>query len=61
VLETNINKDGRVEIASVITRHPLLNQAAIDAVKQWVYRPVLLNGQPVDIVTTITVNIPNQN
>ena len=36
--------------------HPLLIPAAVDAVKQWVYRPTLLNGEPVDVITTISVN-----
>ena len=58
ILEANINKDGKVESVNIISGDPLLVQAAQDAVMQWVYRPVLLNGQPVDIVTTITVNIP---
>ena len=36
--------------------HPLLVPAATDAVKQWVYKPTLLNGDPVDVLTTIDVN-----
>ena len=56
VLEVQINKDGLVDNLKVITGHPLLVQAAIDAVRQWTYKPVLLNGQPVDFVTTVTVN-----
>jgi len=57
-LEANINKEGQVVSLTVLTGHELLTQAAIDAVQQWVYRPVLLNGQPVDIVTVISVNFP---
>jgi TonB family protein len=60
-LEANINKEGRVTSLIIASGHPLLVQAAIDAVKQWVYRPVLLNGQPVDVVTTISVTIPSQD
>jgi protein TonB len=40
----------------VSTASPLLNQAAIDAVKQWRYRPYILNGEPVEVDTTVTVN-----
>lgn len=61
VLEAEISKEGRVDNLKVITGHPLLIQAAIDAVKQWVYKPVLLNGEPVGVVTTITVNFSFQN
>jgi TonB family protein len=58
VLEAEINKEGKVMNLKVIDGHPLLIQAAIEAVKQWVYRPLMLNGQPVEVVTTITVDIP---
>ena len=51
-----IDKDGRVQNLQVISGHPLLIPAAIDAVKQWVYRPTLLNGQPVEVSTEIQVN-----
>ncbi|HEY2381326.1 MAG TPA: TonB family protein [Terriglobia bacterium] len=56
VLEATINKDGIVENLNVVNGHPLLIPAAIEAVKQWVYKPVLLNGEPVGTVTTVTVN-----
>ena len=56
VLEVQINKDGLVDNLKMISGHPLLAQAAIDAVRQWTYKPVLLNSQPVDFVTTVTVN-----
>ncbi|MBI2149897.1 MAG: TonB family protein [Acidobacteria bacterium] len=56
VLEAGINKEGKVDSLTVVTGHPLLIEAAMDAAKQWVYRPILLNGQAVDLVTTITVN-----
>ncbi len=39
-----------------ISGHPLLVPAALEAVKQWVYQPTLLNGEPVEVVTTIDVN-----
>jgi protein TonB len=55
VLHAIIDKDGRVAQLEVISGHPLLVQAALDAVKQWRYRPTLLNGDPVEVDTTITV------
>jgi TonB family protein len=55
VLEAQINTDGVVENLTVVTGNPLLIKAAVDAVKQWVYKPVLLNGQRVPVVTTMTV------
>lgn len=60
VLEAEVNKEGRVEILRVLTGHPLLLEAAIEAVKQWVYKPTLLNGEPVNVVTTINVNFALQ-
>ena len=56
VLEAIINKQGSVENLRVISGHPLLIQSALDAVKQWKYKPTLLNGEPVDVITTVTVN-----
>ena len=55
VLHAIIGKDGRVDQLEVISGHPLLVQAALDAVKQWLYKPTLLNGDPVEVDTTITV------
>jgi periplasmic protein TonB len=60
VLAAVISKDGTVESLRVISGHPLLNQAALDAVKQWLYRPTLLNGDPVEVETTITVTFTLQ-
>src|SRR3989475_792792 len=56
VLEAEISKEGTIDNLKVVTGHPLLIQSAIDAVKQWRYKPTLLNGEPVPVVTTITVN-----
>ncbi|HUK18031.1 MAG TPA: energy transducer TonB, partial [Bryobacteraceae bacterium] len=55
-LSAVIGKDGHVMNLSVIKGHPLLVQSALDAVKDWVYQPTLLNGQPVEVSTTIDVN-----
>jgi protein TonB len=60
VMEAVISKDGSVESLRVVSGHPLLLQAALDAVKQWKYRPTMLNGEPVDVVTTITVTFTLQ-
>ncbi|HEY2384036.1 MAG TPA: energy transducer TonB [Terriglobia bacterium] len=60
VMEAEISKDGSVQSLRVISGHPLLNQAALDAVRQWKYRPTLLNGEPVEVLTTITVTFTLQ-
>ncbi len=51
-----ISKKGDVVNLSVISGPAELQQAALDAVKQWKYKPYLLNGEPTDIDTIITVN-----
>jgi periplasmic protein TonB len=57
VLAAVIGKDGTIQNLRVVsTASPLLNQAAVEAVKQWRYRPYILNGEPVEVDTTITVN-----
>ena len=60
VLEAVITREGTVDSVRVVSGHLLLVQAAIDAVRQWRYRPTLLNGQPVDVITTVTVNFTLQ-
>ena len=56
VLHAIISREGRIENLQVISGHPLLVPAALDAVRQWRYRPFLLNDQPVEVETQITVN-----
>src|SRR5437868_5508071 len=51
-----ISKDGTIQDLKVISGHPLLIPSALEAVKQWVYQPTLLNGEPVEVVTQIDVN-----
>ena len=58
VLRVVINQQGEVENLVVLSGHPLLVQAAIDAVKQWRYRPYLLDGKPVEVETTVTIHVP---
>src|SRR5580658_640339 len=55
-LNVIIGKDGTVENLTVASGHPLLVPPAMEAVKQWVYQPTLLNGQPVEVVTQVDVN-----
>jgi TonB family protein len=54
-LNIMISKEGSVNNASVISGHPLLVPAAVDAVKQWLYQPTQLNGNPVEVMTEVTV------
>jgi protein TonB len=54
-LKVSINPLGAVQVIEVVGGHPLLIPAAIEAVKQWEYKPVLLNGVPVDVETTVDV------
>lgn len=56
ILECTISPQGRVTDVKVLRGIPLLDQAAIDAVRQWVYTPTLLNGVPVPVIMTVTVN-----
>lgn len=51
-----IARDGTVQHVEVVSGHPLLVPAAIDAVRHWVYRQTLLNGQPVEVATTVNVS-----
>jgi TonB family protein len=55
-LEATIGKDGSVSNLKVVTGHPILSRAAVEAVKQWKYKPYLLNGAAVEIDTQISVN-----
>jgi protein TonB len=55
-LNAIIGKDGTIQNLQVASGHPLLVPAALDAVKQWVYKPTLLNGEPVEVITQIDVN-----
>ena len=51
-----IGKDGHINDLTLISGHPLLVPAATEAVRQWVYKPTLLNGDPVDVITDININ-----
>jgi len=56
VLQATISKTGTIENLRVVRGPALLQQAALDAVAQWRYRPYLLNGQPVEVETTVNVD-----
>jgi TonB family protein len=60
ILEAVIDPTGRVSNTRVIRSIPMLDQAAIDAVRQWEYTPTLLNGTPVPVIMTVTVNFTMQ-
>lgn len=51
-----IGKDGTIQNLQLVSGHPMLVQSATEAVKQWVYRPTLLNDEPVEVITQIDVN-----
>lgn len=56
VLQAVIGKDGAIQNLRLVQGHPMLAPAAIEAVKQWRYKPYFLNGEPVEVDTQITVN-----
>jgi protein TonB len=56
VLQAEISKDGTITNLQLISGHPMLAPAAIEAVKQWRYKPYLLNGEPVAVETQVIVN-----
>ena len=60
IIEATIGADGKVKDAKVLRSIPLLDQAALDAVKQWVFTPTLLNNVPVPVIMTVTVNFTLQ-
>jgi len=56
VLQAVIGKDGNIQNLKVVSGHPMLAPAALEAVKLWKYKPYYLNGEPVEVDTTINVN-----
>jgi periplasmic protein TonB len=56
VLQAEISKEGTIQNLQLISGHPMLAPAAIEAVKQWRYKPYLLNGEPVAVETQVIVN-----
>jgi protein TonB len=56
VLQAEISREGTIQNLQLISGHPMLAPAAIEAVKQWRYKPYLLNGEPVAVDTQVVVN-----
>ena len=56
LLQVTVDELGHVADVKVIRGHPLLNEGAVSAVSQWIYSPTLLNGEPVPVIATVTVN-----
>ena len=55
ILEATIDETGQVADLKVLRSVPMLDAAAVDAVKQWRYSPALLNGIPIPVIVTVTV------
>lgn len=55
LLRVTVDEQGAVSDITLVSGHPLLNKAAVSAVRQWKYSPMLLNGQPVPVISTVTV------
>jgi protein TonB len=60
-LHAIISRDGSIQSLSLISGHPLLTRSALEAVGQWRYRPYILNGEPVEVETWITVSFKKTN
>jgi periplasmic protein TonB len=60
IIEATIGPDGKVRDARVLRSIPLLDASALDAVKQWEFTPTLLNGVPVPVIMTVTVQFTLQ-
>ena len=58
IIETVIGTDGKVREARALRAVAMLDEAALEAVRQWEYTPTLLNGEPVAVIMTVTVNFP---
>ncbi len=61
VLEAEVDTSGHVRAVKVLRGHPLFDQPSLDAVKQWRYQPLLLNGEPTGFVLTVTLTFRLQN
>jgi protein TonB len=61
IVEATVDPSGHVSNVTVLRGAPLFDEAAVEAVRQWVYRPLLLNGVPVPFVLTVTLNFSFKN
>ncbi len=55
ILEAQVDVNGHVKTAKILRGHPLFDEAAVAAVTQWRYKPLLLNGEPTEFILTVTV------
>ena len=55
ILEVTVDEEGNVSDIRVLRGHPLLEEEAVRAVRQWKYSPTLLSGEPVPVIATVTV------
>ncbi|HNS05542.1 MAG TPA: energy transducer TonB, partial [Candidatus Saccharicenans sp.] len=60
ILEATTDVYGRVQSVKVLRSVPLLDQAAIEAVRQWVYEPMVINGRPRSVTFTVTITFKLQ-
>ena len=60
IMEARIERDGTVSRARVLKSIPMLDDAAVEAVRQWQFTPTMMNGEPVPIMMTVTVNFTLQ-
>jgi len=60
VIDTTIDKTGKVTSMKVVSGPPMLRQAAVDALRQWKYEPSKLNGEPVPVQLTVTIKFHRQ-
>jgi periplasmic protein TonB len=58
VMEIRVSPSGRVTAARIVSGHPLLLDAALDAVRQWTYQAVTIGGVPVDVITLASIYFP---
>ncbi len=56
ILQAVIGKDGSIQGLKAVSGHPMLIPSALDAVRQWKYKPYILNGEPVEVDTQVTIN-----
>jgi TonB family protein len=58
-LDLLIGREGTVDDVKVLAGHALFNQAAIDAVSEWQFTPTTLNGEPIEVLMTVTIRFPS--
>ena len=59
-MEAQVDTHGVVKSVNLLRGHPLFDEAALAAVRQWRYRPLLLNGEPTEFIVTVTINFSLQ-